>query len=63
MSDNSSDDHIYNKGTQRKFTNNIKRTIEKLLQGFNVVAVNDKIPDVKFPVITQEQLVQQLSNK
>ena len=63
LTDNSSDDHIYNKGTQRKFTNNIKKTIEKLLQGFNVVAVNDKIPDVKFPVITQEQLVQQLSNK
>jgi len=63
LSDNSSDDHIYNKGTQRKFTNNIKKTIERLLHGLDVAVVNGATPDVQFPVITEEHLLQELSNK
>jgi len=63
LSDNSSDDHIYNKGTTRKYTNNIKKTIERLLHGLDVAVVNGATPDVQFPVITQEHLLQELSNK
>lgn len=63
LSDNSTDDHIYKKGPARKYTNNIRRTMERMFDGLDIAVVNDQVPDVKFPIITQEQLLEQLTNK
>lgn len=57
LTDNSSDDHIYQTGPKRKYTNNIKKSISLILKGMEVWIVNDLKPDVPFNIISTDQFL------
>lgn len=57
LTDNSSDDHIYQTGPKRKYTNNIKKSISVILKGTDVRIVNDLKPDVPFNIISTDQFL------
>ena len=62
ITDNSSDDHIYQKGPMRKYTNNIKKSIGVILKGMEVWIVNDLEPDVPFNIISTNKFLSTINN-
>ena len=62
LTDNSSDDHIYQKGPMRKYTNNIKKSIAVILKNNDVHIVNDLQPDVPFNIISTDQFLSTINN-
>ena len=62
LTDNSSDDHIYQKGPMRKYTNNIKKSMSVILKGMEVWIVNDLEPDVPFNIISTNKFLSTINN-
>jgi hypothetical protein len=62
LTDDSSDDHIYQKGPMRKYTNNIKKSIGVILKGIEVWIVNDLKPDVPFNIISTDKFLSTINN-
>tara|TARA_S200002703_G_scaffold84090_1_gene72481 strand:+ start:8018 stop:8542 length:525 start_codon:yes stop_codon:yes gene_type:complete len=62
ITDTSSDDHIYQTGPKRKYTNNIKKSIGVILEGMEVWIVNDLKPDVPFNIISTDKFLSTINN-
>ena len=62
LTDDSSDDHIYRSGPKRKYTNNIKRSVARILNGTEVWIVNNRKPDVPFNVISTDDFLSKINN-
>ena len=62
LTEDSSDDHIYQKGPMRKYTNNIKKSIGVILKGMEVWIVNDLEPDVPFNIISTNKFLSTINN-
>ncbi len=60
LTDHSRFDGIYGKGATRKYTNHGKKKMQRLFERHSVFVVNDEMPDVPVPVISEKQFLRKI---
>lgn len=60
LTDDSSFDHIYQKGPRRKYTNHSRKKIQMLFKHHDVEVVHDQQPDVPLPIITEDHFLRKI---